>query len=507
LFQIVIAFTQTQHDYKRFIDSADIALSEDAQKALLFLDSIPTPLNEQIRGSIGQYYFLQGIAYDRTRQDSKLFQSYILSVRYAEEEKDFDTAADASLELFSNMFFLKKDTSAYTYLEKAKNFYTLSNNTIGLLEVELMHAYVAFTEKRYEKSNQLILENLDLYRNIKDDAYYYLLANYMLSSNYIHLNDLTNAHTYLKQFHNLKSNSTIDSYNYNTYAVSLTICMSKLHLDKKQIDSTLYYLSVASKSRNFMDVPSTRKYFSFSTEAYKQVRDYDKSKTYLDSLQQLQEEVLDNTVSASLELNTVLLNSEETLRDEIQKKRESQNWILVLVLVLVILIALFIFRYQKFKSRLKNFSLKKENFFQLETKHEKLKVRRQELEHYITDIRDKVRQIASIEDYDAQKNKIRDLSRTINAEASNLTNSEENHITILKQLNLSFFEKIKKDHPSLTDTEFLICYYLKLEFKNKDIAFFLNRSLRSIESQRYRISKKMNLENSKVLIDYLNTHY
>ena len=42
---------------------------------------------------------------------------------------------------------------------------------------------------------------------------------------------------------------------------------------------------------------------------------------------------------------------------------------------------------------------------------------------------------------------------------------------------------------------------------NKEIAFFLEKSIRGIESQRYRISKKMKLQNSKELVGYLEKNY
>lgn len=507
LLQISIAFSQTKIDYTRLIDSADILLNGDAQKALMFLDSVPKPLKNHINGRIGQYYFLKGIAYDRTQQEAKIYQSYLLSLKYSQEEKDYDIAGKASLELFTNTYFIKKDTTAYKYLDHAEKFFTLSNNKNGLIEVKQMPAYVAFTEHRYEESNQLILRNLSLYRNIKDDRYYYLFATYMLASNYIHLNDLTKANIYLNEFHKLKLDETIVPYNYESYSVILNICMSKLHLDHNQLDSTLHYLSKASKSRELMSLVSTGEYFSFYSEAYKELGKTEKSLMYLDSLKYLQEKIVSDNLDANLELNGMLLDSEQELDNETSKKQNNRNWIIVLILVLLAGVILFVFRNQKFKSRSKDVILHKEDLSELQTKHEKLEVRAQELEHYITGVKDKVKLIASLKDEDAQKNNIRDLSRTINAEASSIKNSGENHINILKKLNEIFFEKITQDHPTLTDTEFLICYYLKLEFKNKEIAFFIDRSIRGVESQRYRISKKLGLENSKQLLEYLNLKY
>ena len=157
LFTLSKTLTQTNKNYERFIDSADNALNIDAHKALMFLDSIPVPIEKHIDGRVGSYYLLQGYAYDRTMQEAKVLQSYLLSYRNAKGEKDFDTAANASLELFTYTYFVKKDTTAYKYLEEAEKYYSLSNNINGKVKVKQMPAYVAFTKREYDKSNQLIL--------------------------------------------------------------------------------------------------------------------------------------------------------------------------------------------------------------------------------------------------------------------------------------------------------------------------------------------------------------
>jgi predicted nucleic acid-binding Zn-ribbon protein len=175
--------------------------------------------------------------------------------------------------------------------------------------------------------------------------------------------------------------------------------------------------------------------------------------------------------------------------------------------VLLGFILLIIFGYKNFKIRLKDFIKQKRNLTELETTHEKLKVKTHELEKYIGDLKSKVKHIATIEDKSTQRDSIRGLYRTINAESSNIENSEKLRIEVLKELNSPFFKNIEENHPDLSDIEYLICYYLKLGFKNKEIAFFLDRTIRSIESQRYRISKKMNLDNSKFLFDYLSSNY
>ncbi len=63
-----------------------------------------------------------------------------------------------------------------------------------------------------------------------------------------------------------------------------------------------------------------------------------------------------------------------------------------------------------------------------------------------------------------------------------------------------FIDKLKSDYPQLVQTEIEICVYIRLNFKTKDIARFTNSSVRSIESKKYRIRRKMNLTSEDINI-------
>jgi FixJ family two-component response regulator len=67
---------------------------------------------------------------------------------------------------------------------------------------------------------------------------------------------------------------------------------------------------------------------------------------------------------------------------------------------------------------------------------------------------------------------------------------------------------MKLRHPQLNDSEVITAYYLFMGFKNKEIAVFLNISVRAMESRRYRISKKINLGTKQTtLVDYLKSTF
>lgn len=66
-----------------------------------------------------------------------------------------------------------------------------------------------------------------------------------------------------------------------------------------------------------------------------------------------------------------------------------------------------------------------------------------------------------------------------------------------------FFQRLLKEYPDLSPAELKLCAYLKLNMPTKDIADLLNRSVRTIETTRSNIRKKLNLEGNDNLVSYL----
>ncbi|AZQ62718.1 hypothetical protein EI427_10855 [Flammeovirga pectinis] len=63
----------------------------------------------------------------------------------------------------------------------------------------------------------------------------------------------------------------------------------------------------------------------------------------------------------------------------------------------------------------------------------------------------------------------------------------------------NFLEKLKDTYPDLSKRELRLCAYLKMDLGNQEIATLMNVSLRTLETSRYRIRKKVGLENRKSL--------
>jgi DNA-binding CsgD family transcriptional regulator len=72
------------------------------------------------------------------------------------------------------------------------------------------------------------------------------------------------------------------------------------------------------------------------------------------------------------------------------------------------------------------------------------------------------------------------------------------------KINENFFKDLKLRWPSLSPTDLKLCAFLKLNKSSKEIASLLNISYRGVETERYRLRQKMNLQRDENLISILS---
>ena len=67
----------------------------------------------------------------------------------------------------------------------------------------------------------------------------------------------------------------------------------------------------------------------------------------------------------------------------------------------------------------------------------------------------------------------------------------------------SVFRKLEEAYPELNNKDKLLCAYIKMNLLSKEIAPLLNISLRGVEISRYRLRKKLGLEEGENLAEFL----
>lgn len=66
-----------------------------------------------------------------------------------------------------------------------------------------------------------------------------------------------------------------------------------------------------------------------------------------------------------------------------------------------------------------------------------------------------------------------------------------------------FMDKIKAPHPDLTPNDLRFCAYLRLNLSSKEMAPLLNISIKSVETKRYRLRKRLQLDHNESLVNYI----
>ncbi|NPD85370.1 hypothetical protein HNS38_11395 [Lentimicrobium sp. L6] len=98
----------------------------------------------------------------------------------------------------------------------------------------------------------------------------------------------------------------------------------------------------------------------------------------------------------------------------------------------------------------------------------------------------------------------KELEQVIQQMKRDLMKSDwEEFKTYYQQVHPSFYENLIAYHPDLSANEEKLCAFISLGLSTKDIASLTFRQVRSVESARLRLRKKLNIENADHLFDYL----
>ena len=79
----------------------------------------------------------------------------------------------------------------------------------------------------------------------------------------------------------------------------------------------------------------------------------------------------------------------------------------------------------------------------------------------------------------------------------------ENFVKSFDQVHTNFFKRLKEEFADLSPTDYKLCTYLRMNLTTKEIASLMNISIRSAETNRYRLRKKLNLDSDTNLTQFL----
>jgi DNA-binding CsgD family transcriptional regulator len=205
--------------------------------------------------------------------------------------------------------------------------------------------------------------------------------------------------------------------------------------------------------------------------------------------------------------------------NELNLKNLSASSIIFILLGIIVLLGLWIviliIRSKKYKNEKKsirvinaqNKLLKKE--FKKYELLKNLKDTPEDLNIYIVNIKKLVllkKQLDNIDDEKSpdynEKETLKKLKLCLN---SFFDNYRELTQMMHRKLNVDkIVEAVRKDHPEISDKEIRVIEYIALHFTTKEMALLMDKSEKSVEYYRTQIRKKIQLNSSSTIEEYLN---
>ncbi|RMB63976.1 hypothetical protein EAX61_00930 [Dokdonia sinensis] len=507
------SYAQDDEDWVvRILDSVEnYYIQTDIAQSQKLLSSTGLDTVQEDRIDVARYYKL--LAYSHSNVEGKtedFYSNMNKAIRIASILEDNDLLG----ELYYNLALGQKELGlldlAKDNIAKATQYFKKSTDPTGVLHMLSFKAELLYEEALYQESINLLLENKEqLIKN--EDSYLEINMNVFLSENHLELNNIDSALYYYEEVKRVDlSQKSPDEVAYYGdlkayYTTLLSYDIAGVLSEREVLTNESFIVSILNEPKPD-DIRLQENYYNIASKYYLKKGNKELHALYNDSLITF---VKENAVQGSKfmeESNKLVLDYDDTLKRESSLK----NRLLILLAFLIAGISLTIFllkrKNKKNKALQKTYKSKVASLSELEKNNERLKANMLGLKKYIAQLKKETQNLSNISNIQEQNEKIKELHNNVKLSEHNLFGNDKNHLEIINELNAPFFSRLSNEFPDLNDKDKLICYFVSMGFKNTDIATFMNASVRSIESQRYRISKKMEIIKQTNLKSFLTDY-
>jgi two-component system sensor histidine kinase ChiS len=117
-------------------------------------------------------------------------------------------------------------------------------------------------------------------------------------------------------------------------------------------------------------------------------------------------------------------------------------------------------------------------------------------------IKEEITHAVKEENRETQSKQIKRIVKQIDLEVKPDQNWDQFE-QLFNQIHENFLQKLKERFPDLTSRDLKLCAYLRMNLNSKEIAPLLSLSVRGVEDLRYRVRKKMGLDTSINLAEFI----
>jgi ligand-binding sensor domain-containing protein/DNA-binding CsgD family transcriptional regulator len=121
----------------------------------------------------------------------------------------------------------------------------------------------------------------------------------------------------------------------------------------------------------------------------------------------------------------------------------------------------------------------------------------------LTKLKNELNQVLkSMPDDNPERHSVTRLLKKVNKDLHNEKNWELFN-SYFDEVHQDFINRLKENYADLTPKELRLCAYLRMNISTKEIAPLMNISIRGVEISRYRLRKKLKLEQKENLADFI----
>ena len=440
---------------------------------------------------LGNVYFRLG-RYERAK---KIYNEAIINFNLIEEKEEKNYGLNTSDDSLGNIYLDQNDS------DEAEKYYKRSlERRINSGKVsDIMFSYSLLT-KLYFKINkiELGLKYLklaeELFKNSKTNSksetpifYSKTISEY---ASYLKTNgEILNALDLFKKAKNLIK------YYPDLHLQDVNFSISECFYELKKYNRTNEII-LENLSSEFFNINNTISNYQLLLKSYSAQKRFKDLLLINDSLNYYssKQKKINSISFGDLETQLIISEKQKELNLNKIKYNKYQYFFIIFILsfIAVVIILLYNFNYQKEKNIRLDLE-KKQIMNELDSKNRELVskanfiVQRNE---FLINLNSKINKISS-------DNIKKEIKSAINAEKS-----YEEFDKIFTQVYPGFYENLKSKH-DLSQTYLRLVAYIKMNENNNEIATLSGVSLRTVETQRYRLSKILNLKDDQDLNSYI----
>lgn len=518
------------HEQGRLTEAVELYL-----KVVSYYEQKGMNLSEDETNSLIQLYIPLGAANQELDLWTQAMGFYFKALALANGHQ-YDKYRARIYTNIGNVYFERKEINiAYKYYMKSLAINKAINNKIELAYNYNNIAAIYSSLKQLNKTLDYALQavqQLDPNKN----AYFYYSLQTNIGEVYMQKKDYAMSMAYL-------NNAMVhqQKFGFNSDLMETYLELSSLFREIGNSDSSFTYLKRASLlSSRLKNASMGRKIQKLMADYYASKSDYPKAYQALskyillnDSVNQYNDDRKMSDMNKVYGVYKKSHDNEMLLNDiTLKKEKAEKKWIITAVFAFSfgLIIIIMIYRLRNLKQERqtqlllennKEKSLEKEKFYHVKMMNELsgiLDQRNRELTSYslnvmknnqmMEEISEEIKHlmiVLSAKDRKEYKNTIQSIQTKL--QMHNSMNGFNEFKYYFEQVHPSFYKNLEEKCPDLTIKEKRLCAFLRLGLSTKDIASITFTEVRSVESARNRLRKKLDVASEESLIEFLSQNF